>query len=271
MRLPPPPVTAAAEPTLWPTCRLAVAEALWGEGFLFPGGEAETLQLANPLGLSAAASLMVIGAGGGGPPRSIARQFGSWVSGFESDPQLVAVAAKHCAHSGLGRRVSVARWDPEAPVFRARHYHHGFALEPLRVTQAEAGLAAIAHALKPSGQLLLVETVADRPMELDNPEVAAWMRLDGRTRPPPAEIAVTQVLGRLGFDVRVTEDISARHAAQALQGWRSVVAALRDHPPDARHAVPLVAEAELWLLRLRLIRDGKLRLVRWHALGQAER
>ena len=254
---------------IWPIGRLAVAEALWGEGFLFPGGEAETLELANP----ARPVNGVVAAGGRSRRRRAtaqhrpsARQLGQWVW---SDPVLVAVAATRCAHSGLGRRVSVARWDPEAPALRASHYHHGFALEPLRVTQVEAGLAAIAHALKPSGQLLLVETVADRPMELDAPEVAAWMRLDGRTHPPPTEIAVTQVLGRRGFDVRVTEDISARDAAQALQGWQSVVEALRDHPPDARHAAPLVAEAELWLLRLRLIRDGKLRLVRWHALGQS--
>jgi hypothetical protein len=115
---------------------------------------------------------------------------------------------------------------------------------------------------------LLVETVADQPADLHDPTVAAWTGLDGRTHPPPAEIAVTQVLGRLGFDVRVAEDISARHAAQALQGWQTAVAALRDHPPDARSAVPLVAEAELWLLRLRLIRNGKLRMVRWHAIGR---
>ena len=93
------------------------------------------------------------------------------------------------------------------------------------------------------------------------------MRLEGRTHPPPTEMAVTRMLGRLGFDVRVTEDISARHAAQALHGWRCAVAALQDDPPDARRAAPLVAEAELWLLRLRLIRDGKLRLMRWIALG----
>jgi SAM-dependent methyltransferase len=259
--LPPP------EPTLWPAGRLAVAEALWGEGYLFPGGEAEMLRLARPLGLSAAASMLVVGTGSGGPPRSIASHLGSWVSGFEYDPALASLGAARCASAGLGRRASVARWDPEAPAFRARHYHHGLALEPLRVAYPEAALAALAGALKPSGQLLLVEAVADTPLDPDDPIVAAWLRLDGRAHLPPTEMAVTRILGRLGFDVRVTEDISGRHAGQALHGWRDMVAALRDHPPDARRAAPLVAEAELWLLRLRLIRAGKLRLMRWIALG----
>ena len=39
---------------VWPSARISVAEALWGEGFLFPGGSAEALHLATPLGLSAA-------------------------------------------------------------------------------------------------------------------------------------------------------------------------------------------------------------------------
>jgi SAM-dependent methyltransferase len=267
VRPPPGPETPPAEPTHWPAGRLAVAEALWGEGYLFPGGEDETLRLAKPLGLSAEASVLMIGAGSGGPPRTIAAHLGSWVTGFESDPALVSLAAARCARSGLGRRVSVASWDPEAPDFRARQYHHGLALEPLRVAHPEAALAAIAGALKPSGQFLLVETVTEQPLDLDDPVVGAWMRLEARSHPPPTEMAVTRMLGRLGFDVRVTEDISARHAAQALHGWRCAVAALQDDPPDARRAAPLVAEAELWLLRLRLIRDGKLRLMRWIALG----
>jgi len=261
------PAAPPAEPTDWPAGRLAVAESLWGEDFLFPGGEDETLRLAKPLGLSAAASVLVVGAGSGGPPRSIASHLGSWVTGFDSDPALVSLAAARCARSGLGRRASVARWDPAAPDFRARQYHHGLALEPLRVAHPEAALAAIAGALKPFGQLLLVETVTEEPLDLDDPIVGAWLRLEARCHPPPTEMAVTRMLGRLGFDVRVTEDISARHAAQALHGWRCAVAALRDDPPDARRAAPLVAEAELWLLRLRLIRAGKLRLMRWIALG----
>jgi hypothetical protein len=64
---------------VWPSARISVAEALWGEGFLFPGGEAETLRLAKPLGLSEASSLLLLGAGTGGPARSIATALGVWV------------------------------------------------------------------------------------------------------------------------------------------------------------------------------------------------
>jgi hypothetical protein len=45
---------------VWPSARIGVVEALWGEGFLFPGGREETLRLAKPLGLSDASSLLLL-------------------------------------------------------------------------------------------------------------------------------------------------------------------------------------------------------------------
>src|ERR1700687_3551744 len=56
---------------VWPSARISVAEALWGEGFLFPGGGAEMLRLATPLGLSAASRLLLVRSCRGGPPARI--------------------------------------------------------------------------------------------------------------------------------------------------------------------------------------------------------
>ena len=41
-----PPESAENDDPVWPSSRIAVAEALWGEGFLFAGGRAEALRLA---------------------------------------------------------------------------------------------------------------------------------------------------------------------------------------------------------------------------------
>ncbi len=53
--------------TAWPPARLAMVHLLWGDGYIFPGGEIETIRLARPLGASAATSLLVVGTGSGGP------------------------------------------------------------------------------------------------------------------------------------------------------------------------------------------------------------
>jgi cyclopropane fatty-acyl-phospholipid synthase-like methyltransferase len=252
---------------VWSSARISVAEALWGEGFLFPGGAAEIVRLAKPFGLSDASSLLLVGAGSGGAPRHIAAEFGVWVSGYVANARLAELANERSQHAGLGRRAQVEVWDPLAPKFPPRYFHHGMAIEPLRGTPAAPLLAAIATAMKPGGNFALVEIVADAPLDLADPAVASWLRLDGRAAEVPAELAITSTMGRLGFDVRIVEDVSRRHMQQAMQGWHDAVQAMAGAHPTLRQIAVVVREAELWLARFRLMRAGRLRLVRWHAIG----
>jgi cyclopropane fatty-acyl-phospholipid synthase-like methyltransferase len=252
----------------WTPERIVVTDALWGEGYQFPGGEIETLRLARPLGLSAASSLLLIGAGGGGPACSVASQLGAWVSGFEVDPSLAASAVDRIARRNLTKRAQIETWDPEQPNFRPHFYHHGLALQPLNGSQPERTLAAIAGALKPNGHLMMTEIVANTPLDPANPTVAAWARLEhGDPKRLPTEVQITRTLGRLGFDVRVVEDVSERYMHQAMAGWRTVVRTMDDVRPTRREAMRSIQEAELWMIRLRLFQRGSLRLVRWHGIG----
>jgi SAM-dependent methyltransferase len=260
-------VVPAGPKAAWPPERVAVNDALWGEGYTFPGGEIETLRMAKPLGLSAASSMLVLGIGGGGPACSLATKFGAWITGYEADPDLGVIATERAFKADLAKRVRVEHWDPEEPDFQNKTYHHTMALEPMRGARPEPLLAAMAAALKPSGQLVMLELVADTPLDPRDPVVADWARLERRpAKGIPSEIAVTRILGRLGFDVRIAEDLSERHMQQAMLGWRRTVRRLEAVRPLAREASQVVAEAELWLLRLRLFRERKLRLIRWHAI-----
>jgi cyclopropane fatty-acyl-phospholipid synthase-like methyltransferase len=253
---------------LWTLDRLTTTDALWGEGYQFPGGEMETVRLAKPLGLSAAASLLLLGAGSGGAACSVATQLGAWVSGFESDPDLAAAAVDRIAHRNLTKRAQIETWDLNEPHFRSHFYHHGLALEALRGGRPEPTLSAIANALKPGGQLMMVELIADAPLDPSNPVVAAWARLERRDpRALPKQETITRILGRLGFDVRVAEDVSQRQIHQVLAGWRNAVREMEDTRPTRRQAMRYIQEAELWMLRVRLFQPGWLRLVRWHAIG----
>jgi SAM-dependent methyltransferase len=254
---------------IWPSARIGVAEALWGEGFLFPGGGPEVLRLTAPLGLSAASSLLLIGAGSGGPPRRIAEQFGVWVTGYEANARLAALANERSHGAGLGRRAQVEPWDPLAPRFPRRYFHHGLAIQALRGASPEPLLAAAAKALKPGGQLVLLETVSDLPLDPADSTVATWARLDHRPASVPTELAITEIIRRLGFDVRIVEDVSRREMQNAIRGWRTAVQAMAGARPALRQVAVVVREAELWLARLHLMRAGRLRQVRWHAIAAA--
>jgi SAM-dependent methyltransferase len=262
------PSVADRPPPTWNQERLKITDALWGPGYEFPGGEPETLRLAKPLGLSKASSLLLLGAGAGGAACSLTIHFGAWVSAFEADHDLVATAVDRVTRRNLAKHAQTELWDPDEPKFRDGFYHHGMALEALRGSQPERVLSAISRALKPSGHLMMTELVADTPLDPGNPVVAGWAHLERRNpKALPTEVSITRILGRLGFDVRVCEDISDRHVSFAMAGWRTLVRIMEDAPPSRREAMTSVQEAELWLLRLRLFEIGSLRLVRWHAIG----
>ncbi|HEY4042278.1 MAG TPA: class I SAM-dependent methyltransferase [Rhodopila sp.] len=265
--------TDKAEPrtgAVWPPERLAVAHLLWGDGFIFPGGEIETLRLARPLGASAATSLLIVGIGSGGSAAAIARNLGTWVTGMESDQDLIAAASKLVAKAKLGKKVNVVTWDPENPSFDPRSHHHCLAIEPLLGSQPEPILDGLARALRPGGQLVLTELACAAPLNRSDPTVEHWASLEQRDPAEiPTGIAVTRMLGRVGLDVRIAEDISARHLQQAMLGWRLLLRDLQAEKPTRQQAVRLVEEAELWLLRCRLIREGRLRMMRWHAISRS--
>ncbi|MDI3309263.1 MAG: hypothetical protein QJR07_19465 [Acetobacteraceae bacterium] len=256
--------------TDWPPYRIATAELLWGEGFVLPGGAEEVLRLARPLGLSRDSTLLLLGAGPGGAGQAITDALGCWVAGLESDAGLVALAAARAARMPATaiRRAECGLWDAAAPAFRTGYYHHALALEPLRGAPPEPVLAAITEALKPHGQLVLVELVGEETAGPADHALAAWARAERRPAELPTEAAITRMLGRLGYEVRVTEDQSDRHSRLVLAGWKEMLARLAETEarPTPRQATALVEEAERWLLRLRLMKQRRLRLLRWHAI-----
>jgi hypothetical protein len=236
-----------AAPRTWSPARLAQAEALWGEGFVGPGGAEEIRRLTAPFGLSAAHSLLIVGAGAGGSARAMAAELGVWVTACESDPDLAEVAARRLQRAGaaLAKRASVARWDPAAPSFGVAAFHHALACDVLSGPRREAVLGAIVRAVKPGGQVMVMQSVDPTGREMA--DIVAMFQL-------------------LGCDLRVTEDETMRHARQVLQGWRLLVRQMHGSRPAPAQAAALVAEAEYWLLRLRRIRQGRLKTMRWGAI-----
>ncbi len=253
----------------WTQARIAIASTLWGAGFQLPGGEIETMRLVKPMPLATASDLLLLGAGGGGVAETLAVRLGVTVFGFEADPALVAAASAHLRGNKLARRASVSLWDPAEPELGTQAYHNCFALEPLRGLKMEPLLSAVTDSLKSGGQMILMETVADSALSTREEDVARWASIEQRQPDSlPTEIAITRVLGRLGYEVRAVEDVSQRHVQQALLGWRTLAREIRMKRPEGEDAAALIAEGERWSTRLRLFSDARLRLVRWHVVGR---
>ena len=250
----PPPSAAEPAPPDPAIARAAWADRLWGEGMAMPGGAEEVLRLAALLPLTPAHTMLLAGLGAQGAGAVVAGARGCFVAAHD-------LRAAHPRRT-LPKRVTAAAFTPEAPAFRAAYHQHALLLEPFRQGGTPDGLLrATAAALRDGGEVVLLDLVA-RGGDAD----ARWLAAEGR-RPPPLEAAMAAALERAGFRVHVVEDAGARHHRTVLLGWASLLDALRAEPvrPAPPAAAALVAEAEAWLLRLRLLRDGRLRLLRWHA------
>lgn len=262
-----PPDATPAGPALPPAtpaeARAGWEDRLWGPGFTLPGGEAEALRLAQLLPLSPATTLLLLGRDAGGAAQAIARQSRAWLAVHQHDAVLAARMAPLLRP--LGKRAAVQPWDPAAPVFRARFHHHALALEPLRAGAAPAPLAAaLAAALKPGGQLVLVDMVATAPRPGQGFD--RWLALEERTAPPPSQGVVEAALVAAGFTLHVAESLGARQVAAATEAWLRLLAGMRETGrPGGGVAAALVTEAETWLLRHRLVSAGAIAVLRWHA------
>lgn len=252
-------------PSGWSADRWAAVEALWGAGCPLSGGASELIRLATPLGLSGACSVLFLGAGGPGPATTLASQFGAWVAGHESiaDPRPSS-RRRAAVAGGLAHRASMEEWSPAAPAFRPTYYHRAVVWEPLAACEVAPLATALANALKPQGQIVWLDLVAGPrpPDEL----FARWARIEARPAPLPEETQITRALGRVGFDVRVVEDLSQHHERLIIGAWRDLLRRIHASRPPARLAAAMVDEAERALLRLRLHHLGQMRLVRLHAI-----
>jgi hypothetical protein len=267
---PDPGAAPAPRPKRWPPTRVAAVETLWGAGFNGPVGPAETLRLVTPLKLNADTKLLLMGGGPGGPACAIAGESGTWITNFEADGELAVLARERVGAHRCAERIIVQAWNPQNPDFGLRASDHALLVEALAGADPVPALDSLASSLRPRSQIVMTEMVMDQAAPVGDREFAAWCRLENRQTCLPRGDDITAALTRLRYDVRVVEDISAAHVSAALAGWRNAVKTMGEGPaPSPAAASVVVTEAELWLLRIRVMRRFGFRLLRWHAIGTA--
>jgi hypothetical protein len=262
------PATLSTEP--WSDKRIAVSNRLWGTGFTLPGGDPEIIRLIKPTGATGDNRLLLVGMGPGGAALSIEQNTQTWLTALESDPHLLAAARTLVTAAKLGKRVVVDAWDPMQPNFTPAGHKNCLAIEPMRQAGCGTILPALIGAIGPSGNLIVVDIASMEPIPPGDPLITRWAALERRkinTIPTPQ--AVAAVLQAHRMDLRIAEDISQRHIDQVMLGWRDLVAAMAENKPPSDEAAYVVSEAELWLLRRKLIESGRLRMMRWHAIKPA--
>ena len=161
----------------WTEIRIQLAQLVWGEGYCGPGGPNNIIQMAKFLNLTPEKSLVVIGAGLGGPVRTMVEKFGVWVDGFESSEALAQEGMKMSVDQGLSKKARIIHKDLNNIYNISRRFDCFFSKEALFTVENKAQLLkAIYESLKPNGLFLFTDFVLKDASCLQNPDVKEWIQ-----------------------------------------------------------------------------------------------
>lgn len=128
-------------------------EALWGEGFLSPGGTDEVHKVVADIDFSGK-QVLDIGCGSGGITLFLAREYQpANIVGFDVEQPVVDLAAKRAAEQGLQDRARFVRGAPGPLPFADQSFDVVFSKDALiHVADKEALFEDIYRVLKPGGR-----------------------------------------------------------------------------------------------------------------------
>ena len=265
------PAAAAAPVRLPPPDALTIRQWLYGPGFVIPGDADYVLEIVKPFHLSPAMTMLDFSAGLGGPARTIAEAFNTYVTGYERDSELARRATDETAARGLSRHVQISAYDPESFELRAGFYDHALAREATyTVMQKERFLRVLNQAMKPFGQLILTDFVLDRAAG-DRRELAAW---EGMQRYKPQLWTAAQYsdcFKSLGFDLRIANDITPDYRKLILFAWKNFLERGELRQIKGPQAAPVIDEVERGLRTVAALESGALKVYYFVALGGRRR
>ena len=139
----------------YPDQLIAMLEAIWGEGFLSPGGPEEVARVIaghNITGLS----VLDIGCGAGGVDVALARNHGAgFVTGIDVEDPVIEHARKLIARHGLAERIGLAKVAPGPLPFPPGTFDVVFSKDSIvHIPDKAVLMADVYRVLRPGGWFL---------------------------------------------------------------------------------------------------------------------
>lgn len=157
---------------------IAMLEAVWGEGFLSPGGAAEVARITAGNDL-AGASVLDIGCGAGGVAMALVALGAGHVTGIDIEEPVLARARELVAAHGLQTRITLQRVAPGPLPFPPGTFDIVFSKDSIvHIPDKHALMAEVSRVLRPGGRFLASDWLIGRPGP-PSPEMAAYIAAEG--------------------------------------------------------------------------------------------
>jgi SAM-dependent methyltransferase len=139
----------------YPARMIAMLEAIWGEGFLSPGGPEEVARVIGAHDLTGA-SVLDIGCGAGGIDITLVRNHGAaYVTGLDVEDPVLAHARTLVRRAGLSDRIGLIKVAPGPLPFPPGSFDVVFSKDSIvHIPDKHALMAEVFRVLKPGGWFL---------------------------------------------------------------------------------------------------------------------
>ncbi|MDG1437861.1 MAG: methyltransferase domain-containing protein [Emcibacteraceae bacterium] len=254
------------EAMVWDDKRLEIAQLIWGEGYCGPGGAEYVTSMSKLLGMTPKMSV----AGLGGPSRVLATEFGAWITGYEESEQLAKKGMDLSTKGGLEGKAPIQHYDPTDEQPFERTFDRAYSKEALYTVEDKPKLLDnLFEELKDSGLFLINDYTLSSMDALGNKDVQKWLRQEPSQPYPVTSEVMEEILNDCGYLLRVNEDITDQYIDMIAKSWAGVsdvIESLTNHPEDQTDTIQrLVKEAEFWMLRSKILKEGHLRAWRFLA------
>lgn len=258
----PPPPLVKLEP--WETPATKVMQAIWGEGFSAPGGAAFILELVKPFAINNSMSVLDFGCGPGGGARAIAKEFDVWVTGVERDRALADLGKMLSTRAGLERKADIQPYDHENFVTRSGGFDCILSKEAMyQFEQREVILARLENTLKTRGQLTITDYLRTDNRPADDALLKAAL---GNAPALWTKAEYEKRFTELKFDLRVSEDITDKYRAMALEALDAVTRTRDGKSVILTFPEEFLRAVESWGRRIAAIEGGALKVFRFYGI-----
>ena len=190
-------------------------EALWGEGYLSPGGPEEVARIVADVDL-AGKSVLDIGCGSGGITLFLAKTYApTQITGFDVEQPVIDAATSRAAAQGLSRVARFVRGSPGPLPFADASFDVVFSKDAMiHIADKEALFGEVYRVLKPGGRFAASDWLTSHDGE-PSPEMKAYLAAEGLSFGMASPERYERALRGAGFDDVVIVNRNSWYREQA--------------------------------------------------------
>jgi len=251
---------------------LAIREAVWGKGYVKPGGKDAILSLAGPAELGEDSPVLVLGAGLGEGAMAVAGEWLANVEGLVDAGPTAEKATARIAARGMSDTVSVTSYMPQNARLKVNQYRCVLARESFFDLMAKQTLLEkIWNALKEDSHFLFSDLVYATEAAAQDPVIEEWCDKELRMPDCWTMEQYDETLTGFGFVIKSTEDESDWYYGLVKAKWLEFMDTLGGKNIERKYIDLVMDEAQLWQSRMKAIKSGHLRYVRVHAYRRLDK